>query len=53
MKNNKLIIYELNEVPEKVLFDYIKKSPSSTLKKIIDNGIYINTKTFDKGELHP
>ena len=53
MKKKKLIIYELNEVPKKVLFDFIKKYPNSTLKLIIDNGIYLNTKTFDKGELHP
>ena len=26
MKKNKLIIYELNEVPEKVLFDFIEIS---------------------------
>ena len=53
MRKNKLIIYELNEVPEKVLFDFIRKFPNSTLKNFIDNGFFIRTETLDKGELHP
>ena len=53
MKKRKLIIYELNEVPKKVLFDFIERYPNSTLKEIINKGIYLDTKTFDKGELHP
>ena len=50
---NKLIIYELNELPRKLLNYYIKLRPESNLAYICDKGINLNTFTTDKGELHP
>ena len=49
----KLIIYELNEIPERLLMDYISKKPSSSLAYIFKHGLFKQTHTFDIGELHP
>ncbi len=56
MKNEKkksLVIYELNEIPKKVLENYITKNPKSNLAKICKKQGYAETVTFDLGELHP
>ena len=37
-----LIIYELNEVPKKVIDYYISIKPKSNLNKLIKNGFYRN-----------
>ena len=50
---NKLIIYELNELPRKLLNYYIKIKPFSNLAYLHKNGHDLNTTTTDKGELHP
>ncbi len=50
---NKLIIYELNELPKKLINYYINLKPSSNLAYIFKKGIYLDTFTTDKGELHP
>ncbi|ABB50377.1 hypothetical protein PMT9312_1318 [Prochlorococcus marinus str. MIT 9312] len=49
----KLIIYELNEVPIKVLKKYIKIFPHSNFAYICKKGVLKNTYTTDDGELHP
>ena len=49
----KLLIYELNEIPKKLLDDYIKQKPYSTLAYIFNNGLFRQTITSDCGELHP
>ena len=49
----KLLIYELNEIPERLLVDYISKKPYSTLAHIYENGLFRQTLSFDSGELHP
>ena len=49
----KLIIYELNEVPPRLLQKYVKKNPKSCFAKILKKGIYKVTSTRDDGELHP
>ena len=49
----KLLIYELNELPKKLLLDYIRLKPQSTLSELYRNGTFRITKTKDKGELHP
>ena len=48
-----LIIYELNEVPSKVLKKYIFDNPNSNFSKIYHEGIFKITITKDSGELHP
>ena len=50
---NKLIIYELNELPRKLLNYYIKIKPYSNFSKFKEYGCDLNTFTTDKGELHP
>tara|TARA_Y200000002_G_scaffold374820_2_gene376123 strand:+ start:489 stop:1844 length:1356 start_codon:yes stop_codon:yes gene_type:complete len=50
---NKLIIYELNEMPRKLLNYYVKLKPYSNLSKLKMNGYDLNTFTTDLGELHP
>ena len=48
-----LIIYELNEVPKKIIDYYISLKPNSNLNKLIKNGFFCETITDDVGELHP
>ena len=50
---NNLIIYELNEVPEKLLKKYINDRPHSNFAKLYKSGIFKITTTNDDGELHP
>jgi len=49
----KLILYELNEVPRKLLEHYIKERPHSALAKLVSEGYLFDTLTNDEGELHP
>ena len=49
----RLIIYELNEVPPRLLKKYVERKPNSCFAKILKNGIYKVTETRDDGELHP
>ena len=49
----KLLIYELNELPNELLLDYIKIKPASTISQLYKDGTFKITKTFDQGELHP
>ena len=49
----KLIIYELNEVPLKLINYYCKLYPRSSFSKIKSKGLLKKTYTYDSGELHP
>ena len=49
----KLIIYELNEIPRRLIDFYIKNFPYSSFSKFSKEGAIINTVTKDNGELHP
>ena len=49
----KLIIYELNEIPRRLVDYYIETFPKSYLALICKEGTIINTLTKDSGELHP
>ncbi len=53
VKENRLLLYELNEVPIKVLKLYVEKNPLSSFAYLLNNGLLINTYTFDEEELHP
>ena len=56
MTNNykkSLIIYELNEIPKKVLENFVYKNPKSNLAKLYNNNGFSETFTNDSGELHP
>ena len=54
-KNNSvsLILYELNEVPKKLIDKYVQIKPNSAFAKLLKEGKLINTITYDTGELHP
>ena len=52
MANKRLLIYELNEVPKKIVIDFIKKRPSSTLQNN-KRRKFLETYTSDQEELHP
>ena len=47
------MIYELNEVPRRLIDTYIKKYPLSAIAEIVKNGVLLNTFTKDEGGLHP
>ena len=49
----KLLIYELNEFPKRLLKEYISLKPNSTLAYIFKKGSFKETITSDYGELHP
>ena len=49
----KLILFELNEVPPKILNEFLKTTSLKGFKKIRDEGTYFETICEDKGELHP
>jgi len=51
--NKKLILYELNEVPKKVIDIFVKFNKHSALGKILNESSYFDTFTIDEGELHP
>lgn len=48
-----LIIYELNEVPWRVIDWYVRLKPTSALVRLLDQSKTFITITRDDGELHP
>ena len=48
-----LIIYELNEVPSRLLKKYVFDNPRSNFARVFKKGIFKITTTKDNGELHP
>ena len=49
----KILIYELNEVPRRLLELYIAKYPNSAFAVFKKEGLVLDTFTKDDGELHP
>ena len=49
----KLIVYELNEVPLRVLKKFVLNYPKSSFAYLLKKGILKKTFTMDEGELHP
>jgi hypothetical protein len=49
----RLLVYELNEVPLKVLYRYAELRPESFVAFLLSNAFCAETKTKDQGELHP
>lgn len=49
----KLLVYELNEVPWRVVDFYVARRPGSTLAAFLEGAAQITTRTTDSGELHP
>ena len=52
-KTNSLILYELNEVPIRLIKKYVELKPKSAFARLLKMGKSIDTITYDKGELHP
>ncbi|MFM0208835.1 hypothetical protein PQQ96_15630 [Paraburkholderia sediminicola] len=48
-----LIVYELNEVPWRIVDWYISHRPHSQLAQILPRSLSYTTVTHDQGELHP
>ena len=48
-----LILYELNEVPWRVIDWYVRLRPNSALAQLLDRSQTFTTVTKDEGELHP
>jgi hypothetical protein len=49
----KVVFYELNEVPRRVLVDYTTANPTSALAQIFRQSAFYETVTEDKGHLSP
>lgn len=50
---SKVLVYELNEVPWRVVDFYLENRPDANLHRFIDSASCITTHTVDSGELHP
>ncbi len=59
LKSNKInnhqsiILYELNEIPPKIINFFIEKFPKSNLSKLINSSAYFKTTVNDSRHLHP
>lgn len=49
----KVILYELNEVPWRVIDTFVERFPDSTLASTLKESLQYTTITKDSGELHP
>ncbi len=49
----KLILFELNEVPPRILNEFLETTSLKGFKKLRNEGTYFETICKDKGELHP
>lgn len=49
----RVILYELNEVPWRVIDDFAKRYPKSIIANILNHSLQYTTLTKDSGELHP
>ena len=49
----KILIYELNEVPWRVVDFYLQHRPEACLHRFMKNASCLTTHTVDSGELHP
>lgn len=53
LSDRKLIVYELNEVPLRIIDWYVAANPDSTLAKLVKTGRVYQTFTEDVGHLSP
>jgi len=49
----KIVVYELNEVPWRVIDRYLASRNSTHLGKLLETAAQLTTRTTDSGELHP
>ena len=48
-----LLVYELNEVPWRVMDWYVRRNPGSALGRVLQQATTLTSVTHDEGELHP
>jgi len=48
-----IVVYELNEVPWRVVDRYVSSKPNSNLANLLDSSSTFTSRTIDTGELHP
>jgi hypothetical protein len=53
MMQRKLVLLELNEVPARVLQDFVREAPDSALARLLAQGTFADTHTADQGSLSP
>ena len=53
IKNSSIILYELNEIPPKIINFYINKFPKSNLSRLINKSAYFRTTVNNSRHLHP
>ena len=53
MSDRRLIVYELNEVPLRIVHHYVARYPSSNFGKLLSFSHVYTTHCSDQGELHP
>jgi hypothetical protein len=49
----RIICYELNEVPWRVIDEFVARYPQSALAKLLPKSMQLTTVSHDSGELHP
>jgi hypothetical protein len=49
----KIILFELNEVPGRVLDTFVSENPRSALATLLAKGVFANTRAADAGHLSP
>src|SRR5438445_13132572 len=53
LRDKRIIFYELNEVPRRVLEDFVSQQPGSALARLVREGVLFETVAEDKGVLSP
>ncbi|MHB1261330.1 MAG: alkaline phosphatase family protein [Thermoplasmatota archaeon] len=49
----RLLVYELNEVPWRILDDHVQAHPEGAFARLLSKGASYTTRTVDGGHLHP
>jgi hypothetical protein len=53
IQGKRIVLYELNEVPRRVLEEFASRNPRSTFARLLKQGAFFETVTEDKGVLSP
>jgi hypothetical protein len=53
IRGKRVVFYELNEVPRRVIEDFARRNPNSTFARLLGQGIFFETVTEDQGVLSP
>jgi hypothetical protein len=53
LTGKRIVLYELNEVPRRVLEDFVQRRPATTLARLLREGQFFETVAEDQGVLSP